>query len=227
MMRKIFVTGTDTEVGKTLITAALINKARQQKMRVDAIKPVAAGCEKLDAQWRNEDALILLEALADQRSYSQVNPIALKSAIAPHIAARLEGIELSVERLINLCAIEKRDAELLFIEGAGGWLVPLNDNETLADFAAETHCDVLLVVGMRLGCINHALLTAESIRSRGLKLAGWVANGVQPQMTAYQENLATLKAKLDAPLLGEVPYLTQADRVSVAADCVTLEPLLR
>ena len=205
MGRAWFVTGTDTEVGKTAISCALLKAAEAQGLRTAAIKPVAAGC---DAQGHNDDALQLMECMSESMDYAQVNPVALQAAIAPHIAAEQEGRSMQAARLAGLCrGVMLGSADFILIEGAGGWRVPINPRETLADVAVHLQLGVILVVGMRLGCINHALLSAEAIRRDGLTLAGWVANQPGERMNCHDENLDTLRNLLPAPLLGEVPRI--------------------
>ncbi|MDX1398898.1 MAG: dethiobiotin synthase, partial [Oceanospirillum sp.] len=150
--------------------------------------------------------------------YEMVNPIALEPAIAPHIAAQEAGSQLSVSRSAGFArGIMMARADLLLIEGAGGWRVPLNSRETLADLAKNLKQPVILVVGMKLGCINHALLTAEAIKADGLEIAGWIANKIDPDMNRYQENLATLAQLIQAPLLAEIPYMENSDWKAAAA----------
>lgn len=214
MSKTFFVTGTDTEVGKTAVSCALLEAARNAGLRTAAVKPVAAGC---DAQGRNEDALQLMAAMTEQLDYAQVNPVALGPAIAPHIAALEAGRRLQASRLAGLCrGVMLGGADFVLIEGAGGWRVPLSPRETLADLARELQVGVILVVGMRLGCINHALLTAEAVRRDGLPLAGWVANQAGDRMQRHAENLDTLQHMLSAPLLGEIPRLTPWDAAAAA-----------
>lgn len=210
-MKAFFITGTDTEIGKTFATVALTRALRAAGRRVSVLKPVASGCERIEGIWQNDDARALRAAADNDQDYASVNPLALVPAIAPHIAAQEAGVELSVARLLQLTdGTRSRSDEVLLIEGAGGFLVPLNARESYADFVQALRLPVILVVGMRLGCINHALLTAEAIRARGLTLAGWVANSPQPTMTRYIENLAYLRDHLPAPLLAEIPW--QAER---------------
>lgn len=208
-----FVTGTDTGVGKTFVAAALLARARGLGFRTAAFKPVAAGAERTHDGLRNEDGLILQRAISQSLTYEQVNPVCLEPAIAPHIAAREAGVCLDVESLqaaFSDCADGGGDFGL--VEGAGGWRVPLNERETFADLARALKRPVILVVAMRLGCINHALLTAEAIARDGLDLAGWVANRPGTEfMARYRENLATLEALLPAPLLGELPPVADGD----------------
>lgn len=206
MSTTFFVTGTDTEVGKTAVSCALLEAAAGAGLSTAAVKPVAAGC---DDQGRNEDALQLMASMTAELDYPQVNPVPLRAAIAPHIAAAQEGRSLRVAQLAGLCrGVMLAGADLVLVEGAGGWRVPLSPGETLADLARELQVGVILVVGMRLGCINHALLSAEAVARDGLHLAGWVANQPGEPMACYAENLDTLRALLPAPLLGEVPYLS-------------------
>lgn len=216
MGKKFFIAGTDTDVGKTLVACALLEKARQQGLITAAIKPIAAGCEQTPEGLRNDDALQLQQAMTADLPYAQVNPVALAPAIAPHIAAEQVQKRLRVAQLSGFCrGVMMQRSDLLLVEGAGGWRVPLNNVETLADLAKALHLPVILVVGMKLGCINHALLTAEAIARDGLPLAGWVANSVG-DMSAYQENLNTLKHLLRAPCLGVIPRLDDVSAVSAA-----------
>ena len=209
MSKTWFVAGTDTGVGKTAVSCALMAAAALSGFSTAAVKPVAAGC---DDEGHNDDALCLMGAMTEALEYSQVNPIALKAAIAPHIAASLEGKSLQASRLVGLCrGVMLGEADFVLIEGAGGWRVPINPRETLADVAVQLQVGVILVVGMRLGCINHALLTAEAIRRDGLQIAGWVANQPGSRMPRHEENVDTLRQMLPAPLLGDVPFLPRWD----------------
>lgn len=226
MATTFFVAGTDTEVGKTFVTAALLASAACRGMRTAAVKPVASGCECTHEGLRNADALLLQEAMTLELPYQQVNPFALEPAIAPHIAAMEAGKRLDVGRMAGVCrGVINAGADLVFIEGAGGWRTPLGPHRFLSDLPRELELPVILVVGMQLGCINHALLTAESIRRDGLQLAGWVANFAHEGMARPEENLATLKALLPAPCLGTVPFDEAADYNAAAAH-LDLDPLL-
>lgn len=219
MARKTyFVTGTDTGVGKTLVSAAILHAARHAGLRTLALKPVAAGCEQTAEGLRNEDALMLQQAITEKLSYPQINPYALAEPIAPHVAAMLGGVNLSVQRLAGFCrGVMSKPGDLCLIEGAGGWRVPLNDRETFARLPQELGIPVLLVVDLRLGSINHALLTAEAIRRDGLTLAGWVANrAATTAMAAEAQTLAYLRQALGAPLLGDLPRLGQPDPETLA-----------
>ncbi len=214
--KQFFVTGTDTNVGKTLVAAGLLLVAKKQGLRTAALKPVAAGCEKTEAGLRNGDALLLQSVITEPLMYEQINPIALQAAIAPHIAAVQEKRVLSADRIAGFCRGSLQQAAFTLIEGAGGWRVPLNPRETMADLAKILQLPVILVVGVRLGCINHALLTVEAIRNDGLPLAGWVANCVDADMPALQENIESLAARIPAPCLGVVPWLDSPNPEHVA-----------
>ena len=229
MTRTFFVTGTNTEVGKTYITAALLHRAGEQGLRTAAIKPVASGCEQTPEGLRNSDALTLMDAMSEALDYQQVNPIALEPAVAPHIAAMEAGKRLDASRLVGICrGVMSGRADLVLIEGAGGWRVPLAPRQFLSDLPKELSLPVILGVNMELGCINHALLTAEAIHRDGLALAGWVANfarGPQEAMPRADENLMTLRALLPAPCLGVVAHDEQGDYRNGAAH-LDLAPLL-
>lgn len=207
MAKNFFVTGTDTDAGKTLVSEALLLKAAQQGLRTIGLKPVAAGAQMTENGLQNDDARRLQQAATEKLPYEQVNPVLLEPPIAPHIAAVQAGRNLAVSRLAGFVrGAMMTPADLRIVEGAGGWLVPLNEREGLNDLASELKLDVILVVGMKLGCLNHALLTARMIAADGLRLAGWVATQVEPDMPVRDENLATLKALLPAPCLGFIPY---------------------
>ncbi|RRJ83169.1 dethiobiotin synthase [Aestuariirhabdus litorea] len=224
--RQFFIAGTDTDTGKTLVACALLEAAKSQGLSTLALKPVAAGCEETAEGLRNSDALLLQQHMTLPLPYEQINPVALRSAIAPHIAARQEERRLSVDRLVGLCrgALMQR-ADLKLVEGAGGWRVPLNERETLSGVPVALNLPVILVVGMKLGCLNHALLTVEAIRRDGLPLAGWVANQVDPQMSCFDDNLESLRVRLGAPLLGVIPHLSQPT-AELAAQYLDLTPVL-
>ncbi len=224
MTTAYFVAGTDTGVGKTLVAAALLQRAGLAGMTTAAVKPVAAGCEVTPDGLRNEDALLLQRAISFNLAYDQINPVALALAIAPHLAAAETGRTLTVAALADHCrGILDLGADFTLVEGAGGWRVPVNRDETLADLAQYLQLPVVLVVAMRLGCINHALLTVEAIQRDGLSLAGWVANSVTPAMDRLRENIDTLRSWLPCPLLAEVPFLPDQDYVQ-AAEFVSLPP---
>lgn len=199
-MRGVFVTGTDTDVGKTLFSAALLLQLAAAGVAAAASKPVAAGCRREHGQLVNADAELLARLAPLRQPLAVVNPVALEPAIAPHIAAAEAGKHLDAGALVTACRAAADGAEFLVVEGAGGWRVPLGDHGTLADVARGLGLPVVLVVGLRLGCLNHALLTAEAIRADGLELAGWVANPLAPAMPRLEENIDTLTRRLGAPL---------------------------
>ena len=213
----LFITGTDTDVGKTVVACGFLAAANQQGLRTAAIKPVAAGCEITEQGMTNTDALQLQAAASHKLAYQQINPIALVPAIAPHIAAAEAGVQMSASRLVGYCrGVSLMPVDTVIIEGAGGWRVPINSRETLADVAQELECAVIVVVGMRLGCLNHALLTMEAIRRDGLQIAGWVANILDTEMPRLQENIDTLKQSINEPCLGIVPRLDDLSPEQVA-----------
>jgi dethiobiotin synthetase len=204
--RRLFVTGTDTGVGKTRIATALCTAFVAAGSRVSAMKPVASGCVLTADGLRNDDALALLRAMNVRADYGEVNPYAFEPAIAPHIAAAEAGVDIDFAVLDRCYARLCLQSDVTVVEGAGGWLAPLDAQRTFADLADHWQLSVILVVGLRLGCLNHALLSAESIRRRGLRLAGWVGNGIDPHFERCDANVLTLRARLEAPCLGVFPY---------------------
>lgn len=225
MSRAFFIAGTDTDVGKTTIAAGLLHAARQAGLSTAAAKPVASGCESTPQGLRNADALALLAECSLPLDYAMVNPFAFAPAIAPHIAAREAGVALTIEALAAAVQpVLDRRADFTLVEGAGGWQVPLSGRENLSALPVRLGLPVILVVGVRLGCINHALLSAEAIAADGLALAGWVANIVDPATSRLEENLATLDERLSAPCLGRVPRLARASAQQVAVH-LQLAPL--
>jgi dethiobiotin synthetase len=197
-----FVTGTDTGIGKTYVSCLLLHALAARNKAVVGMKPIAAGSE--NGQW--QDVELLCAASNVEVPLNDLNPYALQAPIAPHIAAELEGVAIEIaqiERCYNRLA---RNADVVVVEGAGGFLVPINARETTADLAKALGLPVILIVGMRLGCINHALLTVQAINHAGLYFSGWVANFVDPGMLTQEENIAALQQRIDAPLLGQVPF---------------------
>lgn len=209
MPNAFFVTGTDTDVGKTLVTTAMLIKAKQQGLRSFALKPVAAGGVKTDEGLQNEDAQQMRACASVDLSYDEVCPITLPDPLSPHIAAEKAGRTLNVDRVVGYCRGGlMHPHDLCLVEGAGGWRVPINARATMADVAKALNLKVILVVGMRLGCLNHALLTAEAVYRDGLSIAGWVSTVVDPAMSALEENLATLEKRFGFPCLGHIPYIS-------------------
>lgn len=202
----IFITGTDTEVGKTRISTGLMAVLQKQGLKTAGMKPIASGCDWIDGQWKNEDALAMIAQSDVVLPYATVNPFAFEPAIAPHIAAKQANVTISVSVIKQQFEAIAKQADAVVVEGAGGWLVPLNDEKTLADLAVELNLPVVLVVAIKLGCINHALLSVEAIQQRGLKLVGWVANHLKQQSESV-EIIDTLKQHITAPCLGIVPEL--------------------
>jgi dethiobiotin synthetase len=198
-----FLTGTDTEIGKTFITCALLHRASLDGLKAVGLKPIAAGT---DAAGLNDDVEAIRAASNVELPRQIINPYCFKPAIAPHIAAAEAGVVIEFGPIRASCDEARQQADLVIVEGVGGFCVPLSGGLNTADLAVDLGLPVILVVGMRLGCINHALLTAEAITAHGLKLVGWVANHIDPTMSRFSENLATLQALLSAPLLGIVPY---------------------
>jgi len=207
---RYFVTGTNTNVGKTWVSVRLLETAREAGLSCYGLKPIAAGSEDTPEGVRNEDAEALREAASIKLDYDLVNPVAFREPVAPHILAQRRGMNLTAERLTGYVngALMTQKADLVLVEGAGGWYVPINQRETLADLARQLGLPVILVVGMKLGCLNHALLTVEAIKRDGLEIAGWVANQIDPDMSAYEENIETLHAMVPAPCLGVLPHFT-------------------
>lgn len=210
-MQTYFITGTDTGVGKTYASCVLLKEFAAQGLQTQAIKPVASGAEKLNQNYVNDDALQLQQVMTLNLEYAQVNPILFQEPIAPHIAAANQGVELSVDSLIQATkALIDPRADVCIIEGAGGWLVPLNSKQTYADYVREMNIPVILVVGMQLGCLNHALLTCSAIQKSGVKLAGWIANSIFPDFIYQAENTTTLQQHIAEPYLGMIAYNGEA-----------------
>lgn len=224
MKKAYFITGTDTGVGKTLVTGALLHAFARQGKRVVGMKPVAAGCEAATDGLRCEDVELLRAQSNVAAPLDLVNPYALAPPIAPHIAAERDGVEIELDVIASSCAALSELADVVLVEGVGGFMVPLNAAQDTADLAAGLGLPVILVVGMRLGCISHALLTAQAVRLKGLRLAGWVANRIDPEMNAFDATLRALEARLAAPLLSVVPCLAKADP-AIAAEFMDLNAL--
>lgn len=218
MNHAYFLTGTDTEIGKTFITCALLHRARRDGLRAAGLKPVAAGT---DAAGLNEDVENIRAASSVDLPRALVNPYCFAPAVAPHIAAAEAGVVIDFAPIRAACAAARQEADVVIVEGVGGFCVPLGADQGSDDLAVDLGLPVIMVVGMRLGCISHALLTAEAIAARGLKLASWVANRIDPAMSRFEENLAALQSRLKAPLLGVVPH-GPAGGAAGAADCLRL-----
>lgn len=219
----VFIAGTDTGVGKTRVAAALLRTWAQRGLRVAGMKPVAAGAALHGQIWRNEDAEGLYAAASVRAPWEWVNPYCFAPSIAPHIAAQQAGVRIELARISAAFDELRARADRIVVEGAGGLLVPLNEDVDMADVAGLLGLPVVLVVGMRLGCLNHALLTAEAIAARGLKFAGWVANSIDPGMAEVEANLALLEQRIAAPCIGHLAYGASGEALNWA----TLEGLFR
>ena len=213
--RAFFIAGTDTGVGKTHVTCALLSATRRLGLTAVGMKPIAAGIE---ADGRNEDVVRLQAASSIQAPVTLINPYLYDPPIAPHLAAQESGRPIEIAWIERALVQLQTLAEVVWVEGVGGFLVPLDDDHDTADLAVALALPVVLVVGMRLGCLNHALLTAEAIDRRGLTLAGWVANPIDPAMARFEANLATLQRRLQAPLLGVTPYSLNLAAAASALD---------
>ena len=220
MRHDFFVTGTDTGVGKTLVSAALMRALARQRISVAGMKPVASGCAATPDGLRNDDALLLQAEGSRPWPYQTVNPYAFEPAIAPELAAREAGIEVRLDTIETAFGSLQGGSDVVIVEGAGGFLVPLGAGLSFADLPSALGLEVILVVGLRLGCVNHALLTAEAVRRRGLPLAGWVGNLIDPGFARLEANLESLGQRLDAPRLGVIGYRDPPD-VGLAADALT------
>lgn len=208
--RAFFVTGTDTGVGKTCACTALLARGRLEGLSTAGLKPVASGCERGREGLRSDDALRLAEAATVTLPYPVVNPWSLEPPIAPHIAAERVGTTIGFAAIAAALAAARSVADLVVVEGVGGWLAPLSERTTVADLVTHLDLPVVVVVGLRLGCLSHALLTVESLQARGALLAGWIANVLDPGMPALEENVRFLARRVDAPLLGCLPFAPHA-----------------
>ena len=214
MNRAYFLTGTDTEIGKTFVTCALLHRARQLGLKAAGLKPVAAGT---DATGRNDDVENIRAASNVALPLEIINPYCFTPAIAPHLAAAEAGVAIDFARIAAACATARQQSDLLIVEGVGGFRVPLGVDRDSADLAVSINLPLILVVGLRLGCINHALLTAEAIAARGLVLAGWVANRIDPEMARPDDNITALRERIAAPLLGSVPRIAGSNPSDAAS----------
>jgi len=223
--RGFFVTGTDTGVGKTLIACALLHAFAARGLRAIGMKPVAAGAESPGAELRNEDVERLIAASSVRASRELTNLYCLEDAVAPHIAARRAGIEIALAPIARAYRKLANRSDIVIVEGVGGFCVPLNEREDTADLAVLLRLPVVLVVGMRLGCLNHAVLTAAAVEARSLKLAGWVANQIDPDMACANENVATLAQRLAAPCIGRIAFARAPRAERIAGSIRTAELL--
>ncbi|PQJ45765.1 dethiobiotin synthase [Vibrio campbellii] len=225
MIDAFFIAGTDTDVGKTVASKAILQALGAKGLNTIGYKPVAAGSDKTAEGWRNSDALHLQKAATLDIAYDDVNPYALELPASPHIAAKHEHVEIKYEVLSEKLAHHKEQSDIVLVEGAGGWRVPVSDTDSLSTWVQQEQLPVVLVVGIKLGCLSHALLTAEIIKADGLNLVGWVANRVNPGTEHYAEIIDMLEDRLDAPKLGEIPYIPSAKRKDLGK-YINVKPLL-
>jgi dethiobiotin synthetase len=214
MASSLFVTGTDTGVGKTLAACALLHQLRGRGLRALGMKPVAAGVEPSPEGPVNPDVVALRQASSWPGPLDQVNPYLFESPIAPHLAAAAVGVRIRIAPIVQAFQTLRSSADVIVVEGVGGFLVPLNEHEDAGDLAVALALPVVLVVGMRLGCLNHAQLSRQAIAARSLRLAGWIANAIDPHMARFEENLQALRERIDAPLLGVLPHQSTPDPAS-------------
>ncbi|MCL1635613.1 dethiobiotin synthase [Luteimonas sp. SX5] len=225
MNSRFYITGTDTGIGKTVASVALLHALRARGLRAVGMKPVASGCERIDGAWRNEDALALQKASDPATGYADVNPYALPSATAPELAAREAGVEIALPPIVEAYRRLAANADAVVIEGVGGWAAPLSARLDQRDLVRALDSPVIMVVGLRLGCINHARLTAQAIAADGANLAGWIGNDIDPALPQADAYFDLLRPRLAAPCLGRLPFLANgsASRLARLIDC---EPLL-
>ncbi|MEE8379764.1 MAG: dethiobiotin synthase [Gammaproteobacteria bacterium] len=215
-MSEYFITGTDTGVGKTWVTLALMEALQNKGEVVVGMKPVASGCQKTSAGLRNDDAVRILMQSSQDLDYKTVNPYAFEPAVAPHIAAELTGTAIDIEKIASEFNTLKENTDSVVVEGVGGWCVPLGENTMLADLVNRLGLPVILVIGLRLGCINHALSTVRAIEADGAQVYGWITSQLDPGYACLNETTATLQTRISAPLLGSLPYMESFD-VEIAA----------
>ena len=212
MTFKFFITGTDTGIGKTYVSVALLRKFNNEGFSTFGMKPIASGCQQINHKLCNEDALAFQKASSIKKAYEYVNPFAFEPPIAPHIAAQLKNQYFSKYEVVEIInQTFKVPADIFIVEGVGGWFVPLNENELMSDVVKLLNIPVVLVVGIRLGCLNHALLTVAAIEQAKIPLAGWVANCLQPDMPVLVENIKTLKDRINAPCWAVLPRGKKAE----------------
>lgn len=222
-MGSYFIAGTDTDVGKTFVTQGLLMAAKQAGISCLGYKPVSAGCQSTPEGLRNDDALILQQYSSLPVSYEQVNPVAFADPVAPHLAAKRQSLSIDLNTIqAGFSQLENMNPQLILVEGAGGWRLPINNEQFLSDFVVQQNMPVILVVGVKLGCLNHTLLTLEAIARDGLKLAGWIANQVDPDMLYLEENINDLKQRIAAPCLGVIPRLEKAEEAVKFIDTLDL-----
>ena len=226
MSQGYFVTGTDTGVGKTEMTLALMASLQQKNKAVHAMKPVASGAVMSVSGLNNDDARRLQAQASTQLPYPMINPFAYEQPVAPHIEAQRSGIKIDLDRIKRNFDEIRGLSDYAFMEGVGGWQVPINKHQTMADIVKYINLPVILVVGMRLGCINHALLSYQAVKQSRLNCVAWIANTIDPDMVAIQENYEAIRDRLDCPCIGAIPYLATPDTAQIA-NLLNTEVLMR
>jgi len=226
-MSDYFITGTDTGVGKTWVTLALMRALQDKGKVVVGMKPVASGCTKIDEDLHNDDAVKILQQSSKRPSqtldYKTVNPYAFEQAVAPHIAAGLAGVKIDIEKIADDFYLLKEGADCVLVEGIGGWCVPLGSEDMLADLVKRLDLQVILIIGLRLGCINHALSTVRAIQADGVNLCGWMTSQLDPDYAFLEETMMTLQARISAPLLGNLPHMEKFDLEILASHTMMTE----
>ncbi|MDA0147277.1 dethiobiotin synthase [Vibrio sp. LaRot3] len=226
MIDAFFIAGTDTDVGKTVASKAILNALEAQNLNTIGYKPVAAGSDKTEQGLRNSDALYLQNAATVEVDYDLVNPYALELPASPHIAAKRENVVIDYSVLSKTLAQHKQNSDIVLVEGAGGWRVPVSDTDCLSTWVQQENLPVVLVVGIKLGCLSHALLTLDAIKADGLNVVGWVANRINPGTEHYAEIIEMLEQKIDAPKIGEIPYVPSVKRKDLAK-YIDVSPLIK
>jgi dethiobiotin synthetase len=225
MINTFFIAGTDTDVGKTVASKAILQALAEKDFSTIGYKPVAAGSDKTEFGLRNSDAIHLIRTATCERPYADINPYALELATSPHIAAKHAGVEIDFELLSEKLHQHQKKADVVLVEGAGGWRVPVSDHDFLSSWVKKEKLPVVLVVGIKLGCLSHARLTAEAIRNDGLNIVGWVANRINPGTEHYAQLIKMLESTIDAPKLGEIPYVPSAKRSNLGR-YIDLSPII-
>ncbi|HBV75389.1 MULTISPECIES: dethiobiotin synthase [Vibrio] len=224
MINSVFITGTDTDVGKTVVSQAILIALTKQGVKTSGLKPVAAGCEITEQGMTNNDALYLQNASSVKLGYALVNPYTLELPASPHIAAEKERVNIDFNILSSVLFQHRQQAEFVVVEGAGGWRVPISKEDGLSSWVQQEQLPVVLVVGVKLGCLNHTMLTVETIQKDGLVIVGWVANMIDPDVKYYSEMIQLLEEKIPAPKLGEIPYLSE-ENLPLAYQCLDISLL--
>lgn len=225
MINTFFIAGTDTDVGKTVASKAILQALAKKEFSTIGYKPVAAGSDKTEFGFRNSDALHLIRTATCDRPYKDINPYALELATSPHIAAKHQEVEIDFDLLSEKLHQHQAKADVVLVEGAGGWRVPVSEHDFLSSWVKKENLPVVLVVGIKLGCLSHARLTAEAIRNDGLNIVGWVANRINPGTEHYSELIKMLDTMIDAPKLGEIPYVPSAKRSDLGR-FIDLSPII-